>query len=68
MHKNYEGDMIFRIISDHLIETGNLDPDSITKKIAENGITIGLSSLQSRIDEFKKVKAYKEGTNNGNNS
>ncbi len=67
MYKNYEDDMIFRIISDHSIETGNLDPDSITKKIAESGITIGLSSLQSRIDEFKKIKAYKDGTSNSNN-
>jgi hypothetical protein len=67
MYKNYEDDMIFRIISDHSIETGNLDPDSITKKIAESGITIGLSSLQSRIDEFKKIKAYKDGTQKSNN-
>jgi|GEM_PF-3654583 hypothetical protein len=67
MYKNYEDDMIFRIISDHSIETGNLDPDSITKKIAESGITIGLSSLQSRIDEFKKIKAYKDGTSSSNN-
>ena len=68
MHKNYEGDMIFRIISDHSIEKGNLDPDSIKQKIAEHGITIGLSSLQSRIDEFKKVKAYKDGTQDIDNS
>lgn len=67
MYKDHEGDMIFRIISDHSIEKGNLDPESIRKKIAESGITIGELPLKSRIDEFKKIKGYKEDSINGEN-
>lgn len=67
MLKDYENDMIFRIISDHSIEKGNLDPESIRKKVAEGGITIGMTPLKSRIDEFKKIKGYKEDSSNSSN-
>ena len=60
MYENYEGDMIFKIMSDHLKENGNLDPEQIKAKILTDRITISLSSLQTRIDEFKKTKAYKD--------
>lgn len=67
MYKDHESDLIFKIISDHSIEKGNVNLDSIQKKVAEQGIDIGLSPLQSRIDEFKKIKGYKEDPKNSEN-
>ncbi len=60
MYQNYEGDMIYKIISDHFMNTGNLDPEEIKAKILVEKITISLTSVQSRIDEFKRNKAYKD--------
>jgi hypothetical protein len=68
MYENYEGDMIYKAISDHLNETGNLDPQGIKDKILVEGITISLTSIQSRIDEFKKTQAYKDFSKGNSNS
>jgi hypothetical protein len=68
MYENYEGDMIYKAISDHFIQTGNLDPQGIKAKILVEGITISLTSLQSRIDEFKKTRAYKDSSKDNPNS
>jgi hypothetical protein len=68
MYENYEGDMIYKIISDHFNQTGNLDPEGIRAKVLLDNITISLSSVQSRIDEFKKTKSYKDSTKGDNNS
>ena len=68
MYENYEGDMIFKVITDHLNETGNLDPEQIKAKILKDRITISLSSLQTRIDEFKKTKAYKDSPKGGSDN
>lgn len=62
MYQNYEGDMIYKIIADHFTETGNLDPEEIRAKVLAEGIGIGLTSIQSRIDEFKRSKAYKDSS------
>jgi hypothetical protein len=59
MYKNYESDMIYIIILDHFNQTGNLDPDEIKSKVLTERITISLSSVKSRIDEFKRTQAYK---------
>lgn len=68
MYENYEGDLIFKTISDHLTQTGNLNPDEIKASVLEEGITITLPSLQTRIDEFKKSQAYKDFTEGNPNS
>lgn len=68
MYENYEGDMIYRIISNHLTETGNLDPEEIRAKVLVEGIGISLTSIQSRIDEFKRSKAYKDSSKGNPNS
>jgi hypothetical protein len=60
MHENYEGDMIFKIILDHLTQDGNLNTEEIKAKVLEDRITISSTSLQTRIDEFKKSQAYKD--------
>jgi hypothetical protein len=67
MYESYEGDMLYKIIGDHFTETGNLDPEPIMDKILRDGIRIGLKSVQSRIDEFKKGQAYKNGTKDNTN-
>lgn len=68
MRENYEGDMIFKIISDHLTQKENLNPSEIKAKVLEERITISSTSLQTRIDEFKKSQAYKDFTEKGSNS
>ena len=45
MYENYEGDMIYRIISNHLNETGNLDPEEIRAKVLVEGIGISLGKI-----------------------
>lgn len=62
MRENYEGDMIFKIILDHLNHDGNLNVEEIKAKVLEDRITISSTSLQTRIDEFKKSQAYKKFT------
>jgi hypothetical protein len=68
MYENYEGDLIYRIISNHFNQTGNLDPEEIKAKVLLEGIGISLTSVQSRIDEFKKTQAYKDSSQNDKNS
>ena len=60
MVNEYEGDMIYKIIWDHLITKGNLDPEQIQEKIQKEKITLELSLVVNRIDEFKKSKAYRD--------
>jgi len=60
MVNEYEGDMIYKIIWDHLINKGNLDPEQIQEKIQKEKITLELSLVVNRIDEFKKSKAYRD--------
>jgi hypothetical protein len=60
MRENYEGDMIFKIILDHLTHDGNLNVEEIKAKVLEDRIAISSTSLQTRIDEFKKSQAYKK--------
>ena len=68
MYQNYEDDMIYKIISDHFMNTGNLEPDEIKAKILAEKVTISLTSIQSRIDEFKRTKAYKDSSENNTNT
>ena len=68
MYQNYEGDMIYKIISDHFMNTGNLEPEEIKAKILSEKVTISLTSIQSRIDEFKRTKAYKDSSENNTNT
>jgi hypothetical protein len=68
MYQNYEGDMIYKIISDHFMNTGNLEPEEIKAKVLVEKITISLTSIQSRIDEFKRTKAYKDSSENNTNT
>jgi hypothetical protein len=49
------------------MNTGNLDPEEIKAKILVEKITISLTSVQSRIDEFKRNKAYKDSTKGDKN-
>ena len=60
MVNEYEWDMIYKIIWDHLITKGNLDPEQIQEKIRKEKITLELSLVVNRIDEFKKSKAYRD--------
>ena len=64
MYENNESDLIFNIISDHLAQEGNLNVDEIKTKVLEDRITISSTSLQTRIDEFKRSQAYKDLTEN----
>jgi hypothetical protein len=68
MYENYEGDLIYKIIKNHFNQTGNLDPEGIRAKVLPEGIGISLTSVQSRIDEFKKTQAYKDSSQNDKNS
>jgi hypothetical protein len=68
MYQNYEDDMIYKIISDHFMNTGNLEPEEIKAKILAEKVTISLTSIQSRIDEFKRTKAYKDSSENNTNT
>jgi len=68
MYENYEDDMIFKIILDHLTQEGNLNTEEIKDKVLEDRITISSTSLQTRIDEFKKSQAYKDFTEKDSNS
>jgi hypothetical protein len=60
MENMFEGDMIYAIIRDHLIRKGNLDPISIKDAIQSEGITLDLKLVESRINDFKKTKAYRD--------
>lgn len=62
MYENNESDLIFNIISNHLVQEGNLNPAEIKAKVLENRVSIGLPSLQKRINEFKRSQAYKDLT------
>lgn len=62
MYENNESDLIFNIISNHLVQEGNLNPSEIKAKVLENRVSIGLPSLQKRINEFKRSQAYKDLT------
>jgi hypothetical protein len=68
MYENNESDLIFNIISDHLAQDGNLNPSEIKAKVLENRVSIGLASLQKRIDEFKRSQAYKDLTKGDSDS
>ena len=52
--------MIYIIIRDHLIRKGTLDPISIKDAIQSEGITLDLKLVESRINDFKKTKAYRD--------
>lgn len=60
MGNMFEGDMIYAIIRDHLIRKGTLDPISIKDAIQSEGITLDLKLVESRINDFKKTKAYRD--------
>jgi len=60
MLDKFEGDMIYKIIRDHLNRKGNLDPVSIQDRVQSEGITLDLKLVQGRIDEFKKTQAYRD--------
>jgi hypothetical protein len=60
MLDKFEGDMIYKIIRDHLNRKGNLDPVSIQDQVQSEGITLDLKLVQGRIDEFKKTQAYRD--------
>ena len=60
MENMFECDMIYAIIRDHLIRKGNLDPISIKDAIQSEGITLDLKLVESRINDFKKTKAYRD--------
>ena len=60
MVNEYEGDMIYKIIWDHLIITNNLDPEQIQQRVQREGIVLDLSLVVNRINEFKKSKAYRD--------
>ena len=62
MYENNESDLIFNIISNHLVQEGNLNPSEIKAKVLENRVSIGLPSLQKSIDEFKRAQAHKDLT------
>ena len=62
MYENNESDLIFNIISDHLAQEGNLNPSEIKAKVLKSRVSIGLPSLQKRINEFKRSQAYKDLT------
>jgi uncharacterized protein YjaG (DUF416 family) len=68
MYENYEGDLIFKIMSEHLSQEGNLNHSEIKAKVLEDRITISSTSLQTRIDEFKRSQAYKDLTENDSDS
>ena len=68
MYENNESDLIFNIISDHLAQEGNLNVDEIKSKVLEDRIMISSTSLQTRIDEFKRSQAYKDLTENDSDS
>lgn len=67
MYQNYDDDMIYKIISNHFNETENLDSEEIRAKVLVEGIGISLTSIQSRIDEFKRSKAYKDSSKGNSN-
>ena len=60
--------MIFKIMSEHLSQEGNLNHPEIKAKVLEERITISPTSLQTRIDEFKRSQAYKDLTENDSDS
>ena len=55
-------------MSEHLSQEGNLNHSEIKAKVLEERITISSTSLQTRIDEFKRSQAYKDLTENDSDS
>lgn len=62
MRNDYDGDLIFSTLKQHLYEEGNLDPQQIQTKLNAEKIGMDLSVIMNRIDEFKKSRAYQDYT------
>ena len=60
MTNEYDGDLIFSVIKQHLYDGGDLDPLKIQSALISEKITVDLGVVNNRIDEFKKSRAYKD--------
>ena len=60
MINEYDGDLIFSVIKYHFYTVGDLDPLKIQTALISEKITVDLSVVNNRIDEFKKSRAYKD--------
>lgn len=60
MRNDYDGDIIFSTIKNHLYTVGNLDPEQIRTRLQTEKISMDLSVIENRIDEFKKSRAYQD--------
>ena len=60
MINEYDGDLIFSVIKQHLYTGGGLDPLKIQAALISEKISMDLSVVNNRIDEFKKSRAYKD--------
>ena len=60
MINEYDGDLIFSVIKQHLYNGGELDPLKIQASLISEKISMELSVVNNRIDEFKKSRAYKD--------
>lgn len=60
MKNDFEGDLIFSVIKNHLFKEGDLDPLKIQNKLASENIGMDLGVIKIRIDEFKKSKIYSD--------
>lgn len=60
MRNDYDGDLIFSTIKQHLYEEGDLDPVKIQTKLSSEKIGMDLGVVKGRIDEFKKSRAYQD--------
>jgi hypothetical protein len=65
MKNDYDGDLIFSTIKNHLYANGNLDSKEIRAKLISEKISMDLGVIENRIDEFKKSRAYRDYTTKG---